>query len=349
MIDRDFKGARVLRRLSAPFAATAAIGAIALAAPMSAFAATMTVTQQGVDGGENPPSHIVVTDATGNVVAEQDYAGGDAEPIVFDLDPGEYYVDAAADGYDFVRQGGQLTDAGANVSLTARATATVTVHLAAEGVSDFSGITVSLYSGTDTSGDAKAQAVTNSSGQVILEGVPAGDYTVVLTDVPEAIAANGIKTSVPVTVGAAGEPVSVTVAPEEGATQQADEEEGATVSATASDADGNRVAGVQMALMQDGKTMDTATTDANGAASFTGVEDGDYTVEVQRVPSGYTAPEAKSITVSGGDVAVDFTLGGSSIGTTKTDEGGVPRWEVQQGRQGGQGQQAHVVEGMFHG
>ena len=307
--------------------AIAMSSAVALALPMSAFAATMVVSQQGYSGGENPSSHIVVTDASGAVVAEQDYAGGDAGAITFELDPGEYYVDATADGYDFTRQGGQLTDGGANVMLTAKAISTITIQLQAEGIDDFSGITVSLYQGTDTSGEPKAQAVTNSSGEVVLNGVPAGDYTVVLTDVPENIAATGIPTTMPVTASSDGTPAALIIAPEVGAgnTSGEREVEGSVVNASVADEDGNAVAGVQLALMQDGKTIQNATTSAGGTASFNGVEDGSYTVEVQRVPSGYTAPDAKTVEVAGGDVSVDFVLGGSAIGTTRTDTAGVPQ------------------------
>lgn len=187
----------------------------ALLIPTQAFAASLEITQTG-ESGSNPASSIVVKDDAGTIVKEIDYEGGDATIDPVDVEVGKSYtVSATASGYDFVTKGGAITtDATYPVSLVAVKATDVIVQFKVDGVSDYSGINVSLYKGSSTNGTPNATAVTDASGKITLSDIPHGDYTMQIT-VPSSLSGYGIPSTQAISVPAdATEPVNVTIAPE---------------------------------------------------------------------------------------------------------------------------------------
>lgn len=205
------------RRIASIAFALAATGALTLiVSPSSAFAAQLNITQVAESGGTNPASHITVKDDTGAVVSEFDYAGGSASIDPVQVDMGKSYtVDATADGYDFQAKGGSVTqDAIYPVELVAVKAANLVIQFNSPGVSDYSGITVALFKGADTSGTPQSTATTDASGKVTISNVPHGDYTLSIV-APTALAQAGFPTSKSVTVPADNNgTVSITVSPE---------------------------------------------------------------------------------------------------------------------------------------
>lgn len=190
------------------------IGFALLSSP--ALAASLKISQKAESGGTNPASHITVVDDSGNTVKEIDYAGGSAEIDPVDVEVGKSYtVDATADGYDFRAQSGTITqDATFPVTLTAVKAANLIIQFQADGVSDYSGISASLYQGADTSGQAKATATTDSSGKITFNNVPHGDYTMRIV-LPPSLASAGFASDHVIKVPEEGdETITVTVKPE---------------------------------------------------------------------------------------------------------------------------------------
>ena len=183
LINRKSDSMTIARRIG--IAAAAAAAAVVLF-PATALAVPMNITQTA-ESGDNPASTIIITTDDGTEVGRYEYAGGDATvDLPDDLENkieagGTYYVTAEAPGYTFNTQGGQVNEQGANVSLVARRAVSVVVTLSAEGVSDYSGVSASLYEGSSATGTPRAQADTDASGKITFENVPAGTYTLQLT------------------------------------------------------------------------------------------------------------------------------------------------------------------------
>lgn len=212
-----------IKKIAMP--AVTALAVASLLAPSSAFAAALNISQTS-ESGDNPASHIVVKEDNGQIVKEFDYAGGTTPIDPVEVEVGKsYVVSATANGYDFQSQGGTISqDANYPVKLVAVKSADVVIRFNIDGVTDYSGINVSLYSGTDTSGKAKATASTDASGKVTIQGVPRGDYTIKI-DVPASLAGKNLPATQALSVPADGKPVEVVIAPAntDAAKAQADE------------------------------------------------------------------------------------------------------------------------------
>ncbi|MBK9462530.1 MAG: carboxypeptidase regulatory-like domain-containing protein [Sphingobacteriales bacterium] len=176
------------------------------------------------------------------------------------------------------------------------------------GETGIPGITVTLY---DSNGDVIATTTTDDNGNYVFEGLPAGDYTVVVGSGPD-----GTNPSTPTSV-------DVTLTPGQDITTV---DFGFTPIPTGSigdfvwnDTNGDGVQdpgetgipGITVTLYDsNGDVIATTTTDDNGNYVFEGLPAGDYTVIVGQGPDGTTPSTPSSITVTlapGEDITtVDF-------------------------------------------
>lgn len=179
--------------------------ALALLLPVSAFAATIEVTQKGKDGGTSPSSTIVVKkdDKNGEIVKEVPYPGGNEVVKITDLAEGTYYVTGRADGYTFNSQGGPITDAvGGTVELTATPTekvvgdGTITVTVKDGNGNPLSNVTVTVYSGSSITGEQVNSEKTGDGGNKAFEKIVAdgSSYTIALSNIPAGYKAPAPKT-----------------------------------------------------------------------------------------------------------------------------------------------------------
>lgn len=207
------------------------------------------------------------------------------------LDNGSYTVTPSRTGYTFAPTSRPATVSGANVSalsFTATPPATYTisgaVSLASGGA--LAGVTVTL------SGTISGNTTTNAGGQYSFSGLIDGSYTVT----PSLGGYTFAPTSKAVTVSGSSvgnQDFTATPPPTY------------TISGSVNLAAGGGLGGVVVTLS--GTSTGTATTDASGQYSFSGLGNGGYTVTPTL--GGYTiAPTSRSVTVNGSSVASqDFT------------------------------------------
>lgn len=173
---------KTLKRLAASAAALVAF--CTLAAPTAAFAVPLNITMTEENGGEPPAATITIAKSADNtVIKEIQFAGGSATVETVDVTENEAITISAASSdshYVYGTQQGTPNASGATVTLKAKRVVNVNVQLKASGVTDYSGVTVKMYTGTDTSGDPKVSVPTDSSGLVTISSVSAGTYTLVL-------------------------------------------------------------------------------------------------------------------------------------------------------------------------
>jgi len=161
--------------------------------------------------------------------------------------------------------------------------------------SGLSGVTMTL------SGARSATAITDASGNYIFTGLDNGSYTVA----PSRTGFTFIPTSTPLIVSGTDIPgVNFTATPVQAVTY--------SISGQVT-SNGSGLSGVTMALT--GASPATAITDASGNYTFTGLDNGGYTVTPSR--TGFTfSPTSSPRTVSGADItAVNFatTAGPSAL------------------------------------
>lgn len=243
----------------------------------------------------------VVTDASGSAVenatvdVDRQWTNRyDVSEVTTDADgsysvtvpeSGNYTVEVSAAGYTSSVQTMDVTgDTTADASLE-EANYTYSATVTDANGTALEGATVELV---NDSGEVVSSATTGADGTVEVSA-PSGTYSV-------GVAATGY------------EPVTGT------ADLQSSGGSGSysltastyTVDGNVTDADGNAVEGATVTLMQDGSTVATATTDADGSYSLSGVEYGsDYTLAVSA--DGYAAAE-QSLSVMGDTTGVDVSL-----------------------------------------
>ena len=242
------------------------------------------------------------------------------------LADGNYTVTPSRAGYTFAPTSRPATVSGASVSglsFTATPPATYTISGAVTLASDgaLAGVTVAL------SGTISHSTITDAGGQYSFSGLIDGNYTVT----PSLGGYTFAPTSKAVTVSGSSvgnQDFSATPPPTY------------TISGSVNLSAGGRLGGVVVALS--GPSPGTATTDASGQYSFSGLGNGGYTVTPTL--GGYTfAPTSRSVTVNGSSApSQDFTatavvstfkisgtmLGGARAGMTITLSGTPDRTAV---------------------
>jgi len=242
------------------------------------------------------------------------------------LADGNYTVTPSRAGYTFAPTSRPATVSGASVSglsFTATPPATYTISGAVTLASDgaLAGVTVAL------SGTISHSTITDAGGQYSFSGLIDGNYTVT----PSLGGYTFAPTSKAVTVSGSSvgnQDFSATPPPTY------------TISGSVNLSAGGRLGGVVVALS--GPSPGTATTDASGQYSFSGLGNGGYTVTPTL--GGYTfAPTSRSVTVNGSSApSQDFTatavvstfkisgtmLGGARAGVTITLSGTPDRTAV---------------------
>lgn len=178
-----------MNKLMRGLAATLVGGMLVMAtSPVMAFAAVkqLHISQTTATGEANPPTKILVYDSNNQVVGMHMNDSGEAEydlpeSITSKMGGGATYTIAAtAEGYSFTKMRGALKDDDVQtVSLSGIRTTSLNVKLIADGVKNFSYVTVYLYDGDNTNVDPRAKVSPSADGNAVFNDVPTGcQYTV---------------------------------------------------------------------------------------------------------------------------------------------------------------------------
>jgi len=161
-------------------------------------------------------------------------------------------------------------------------TGTITGSVSIEGVGE-PGITVTLSSGASTTTVA-------TSGEYSFTGLPAGAYTVTISDYPDDVTFSS--TSKAATIQTNGQSVTVDFS---GSYIRTSSIIGSVT------AGGTGVAGVSVAATGPSGTTQNKVSGANGNFAFTGLRAGTYTIEISNIPAGFNFPTTtQQVTVAAG-------------------------------------------------
>ncbi len=187
---------------------------------------------------------------------------------------------------------------------------------------NLSGVTISLFSGSTV----VATTTTNASGNYSFTGLAGGNYTVQQTNLPGYV-------DVSDTQGANDSLIAVTLPASGNSTGNnfVDERLGSISGNVKEDIDNNNtgdvnLSGVTISLLSGTTIVATTTTDASGNYSFTGVENGSYTVQQTNLPGYLDVSDS-----DGGDpnsIAVTISAGSSSTGNDFIDRN-LPTFDLQ--------------------
>lgn len=199
------------------------------------------------------------------------------------------------------------------------------------GGNPVSGGTFTLYDGTDN----PVSTASSLSGTVTFKDIPLGSYTIKETDAPSGYYLSDTVLTATVTYNGDKTGVVTNVTPDAIVNKAVPGAVYGNIAITKTDVDGKALAGAEFTLYdEDGATVATAVSSADGMAYFSGVLKGSYTIKETKAPEGYTvSDEVLSVTISKDNKRFSFTVVNEKtpeaalpgeIVITKTDESGTP-------------------------
>ena len=151
----------------------------------------------------------------------------------------------------------------------------------------------------DSTGKTVATGKTDAAGLVKVDGLPTGEYKVVITEVPKGYTVTTNKE------------VTKTVEANKTTDYEFKVDKLGGLQITVKDDNGTVIQGAEVIITKPDGTKETVTTDSNGVVKVEKLPEGEYTVTINKIPDGYTVSsdkEYKKDVVANKDTAYDFKI-----------------------------------------